>query len=196
MKKLILILAVFFTIGIAGCKKDFLNQEINPNNPSVTTPQLSLAGALGTAAAIINGNPAINGGASVDYNQYGVWIQYWTNSGNYVPNAALDAFQINNTSFTNCWIDLYQNITNYNNLETTSAAVPADAYFQAIAMIMKAYDFQQLVDQFGDVPYSQAFQPSTILFPAFDSGQSVYNDLVKQLDAAIALINKSAGATN
>ncbi|MFI5136233.1 MAG: SusD/RagB family nutrient-binding outer membrane lipoprotein [Sphingobacteriales bacterium] len=187
MKKYILLIAVFFTIGVASCKKDFLSQEVNPNSPSVTTPQLTLAGALATTAAIVNGG---------DYSNFGVWVQYWTNSGNYVPNAALDAFQINNTSFTQPWIDLYQNLTNYNSLQTTSAAVPADANFRAIAMIMKAYDFEQLVDQFGDVPYSQAFQPSTILFPAYDSGQAIYNDLVKQLDAAIALINSSGSATN
>jgi len=187
MKKYILFIAVFFTIGIAGCKKDFLSQEVNPNSPSVTTPQLTLAGALATSAAIINGG---------DYSNFGVWMGYWTNSGNYVPNSSLDQFQINNTSFTQSWIDLYQNLTNFNNLQVSSAAVPADANFQAIAMIMKAYDFQQLVDQYGDIPYTQAFQPSTILFPAFDTGVSVYNDLVKQLDNAIALINKSSGATN
>ena len=53
MKKYISIIAVFFTIGIAGCKKDFLSLEVNPNNPSVTTPQLTLAGALATAAGIV-----------------------------------------------------------------------------------------------------------------------------------------------
>ncbi len=62
-------------------------------------------------------------------------------------------------------------------------------------MIMKAYGFQHLVDQFGDVPYSQAFQPSTILFPAYDKGIDVYHDLGKQLDAAIALIKASAANT-
>jgi len=187
MKKYISIITVVFTIGIAGCKKDFLSQEVNPNQPSVTTPQYTLSGALATSAAII-----VN-----DYPYYGVWDGYWCNANDYVPNPQLAEFAISITQQPgpDAWNDLYTNLTNFNNLQTLSASVPADANFQAIAMIMKAYDFEELVDNFNDVPYSQAFQPSTILFPGYDSGQSIYNDLVKQLDAAIALINKSGGAT-
>ena len=45
MKKYISIITVVFTIGTAGCKKGYLDQEVNPNLPSVTTPQYTLAGA-------------------------------------------------------------------------------------------------------------------------------------------------------
>ena len=46
MKKYISIIAVLFTIGISGCKKDYLSLEANPNSPSTTTPGLTLAAAL------------------------------------------------------------------------------------------------------------------------------------------------------
>ncbi len=46
MKKYILIVAAFFATGISGCKKDYLSLEVNPNTPSVTTPQLVLAGSI------------------------------------------------------------------------------------------------------------------------------------------------------
>ena len=186
MKKYISIIAVFFTIGVAGCKKDYLSLEVNPNQPSVTTPQLTLAGGLANAAAI----------TTTAYSQDGVWVGYWTPSGNYVPSSTLQQFQITNTTYTGVWTSLYQNLTNFNNLQVTSSKDPSLGNFQAIAMIMKAYDFQQLVDQFGDVPYSQAFQPSTVLFPAYDKAQDIYHDLGKQLDAAIALINKSTAGTS
>lgn len=186
MKKYILFIVAFFTIGISGCKKDFLSLERNLNNPSVTTLQLTLAGALGTAVAIVNTN----------YSHDGVWVGYWTPSGNFVPSTTIQEFQITNQSFTGVWTALYQNITNFNNLQAVAAKDPSLANFQAIAIIMKAFDFQQLVDQFNDVPYSQAFQPQTILFPAYDKAQDIYNDLVKQLDVAIALINKSSTAAS
>ncbi|HTD40911.1 MAG TPA: SusD/RagB family nutrient-binding outer membrane lipoprotein [Mucilaginibacter sp.] len=184
MKKYILIISVFFTIGISGCKKDFLSKEVNPNAPSVTTPQLTLAGALGTSASIV-----VN-----DYPQYGVWAGYWTTSGNYVPNQDINQYQFTNQSFNGDWFNWYSNLTNYNNLQTVASKDPSLANFQAIAMIMKVYGFQHLVDNYNDVPYTQAFQPLTILFPAYDKGLDIYHDLGKQLDAAIALINKS-GAT-
>jgi hypothetical protein len=186
MKKYILIIAALFTAGISGCKKDYLSQEVNPNTPSVTTPQLTLSAALNNSAAII----------VRDYPQYGVWAGYWTTSGNYVPNQSVNQFQITNTNFIASWNDWYSVLTNLNNLQKIASADPSMAKFQAIAMIMKAYGFQHLVDDYNDVPYTQAFQPSTILFPAYDKAQDVYEDLGKQLDAAIALINKSGTAAS
>ena len=182
MKKYILILAAFFTAGISGCKKDYLSLETNPNTPSATTPQLTLAAALNATA-----------GNTTGYNYYGVWAGYWTTSGNYVPNSTVNQYQFTPTSFQGDWTAWYANLTNYNALQVLAAKDPTLANYQAIAMVMKAYGFEYLVDNYNDVPYTQAFQPSTIVFPAYDKGIDIYHDLGKQLDAAIALMGK-AGA--
>src|ERR1700753_2930182 len=164
MKKYISIIAVLFTIGISGCKKDYLSLETNPNTPSVTTPQLTLAAALNaTAGNVIN-----------QYIYYGVWAGYWTTSGNYVPNSTINQYQFTPTSFQGDWTAWYANLTNYNALQGIAAKDPKLANYQAIAMIMKAYGFEYLVDQYNDVPYSQAFQPSTVVFPAYDKGVDIY----------------------
>ncbi|MBS1526945.1 MAG: SusD/RagB family nutrient-binding outer membrane lipoprotein, partial [Bacteroidetes bacterium] len=178
MKKYISIIAAFFMAGVSGCKKDYLSLETNPNTPSVTTPALSLSAALNASAAIVAG----------DYTEYGVWAGYWTTSGNYVPNQTINQYQITNTSFQGDWNDWYSNLTNYDNLQQIAAKDPTQAYYQAIAMIMKAYGFSHLVDNYNDVPYTQAFQLSKITFPVYDKGPAIYTDLFKQLDAAIALI--------
>ena len=57
---------------IAGCKKDYLSLEVNPNSPSVATPGLLLSGSLAVAAAIVEGG---------NYSEYGVWVGWWTPSG-------------------------------------------------------------------------------------------------------------------
>jgi len=186
MKKYILIVATLFTAGISGCKKDYLSQEVNPNAPSVTTPQLSLAGALATSANIV----------TYDYEGQGVWAGYFTTSGNYVPNTTLNQFNLTTGSLNGDWGDWYGNLTNYNLLQNLAAKDPSLANFQAIAIIMKAYGFQHLVDEFNDVPYSQAFQPATILFPGYDKGSAIYEDLGKQLDNAITIIKGASGAVN
>jgi hypothetical protein len=185
MKKYFLILAAFFAAGISGCKKDYLSLETNPNTPSATTPQLTLAAALNATAANI----------STQYSYYGVWAGYWTTSGNYVPNSTVNQYQFTPTSFQGDWTSWYANLTNFNALQVLASKDPALANYQAIAMIMKAYGFEVLVDNYNDVPYSQAFQPSTIVFPVYDKGIDIYHDLGKQLDAAIALIGKSGTAT-
>ena len=185
MRKYIsIIAAIFIVAGIVGCGKDFLSLEQNPNEPAVTTPQLMLSGAEKISADIVN----------TDYSQYGVWGGYWTSSGNYVPDPTLQQYQFTNANFTACWTDLYANATNYNNLVNISSD-PTLVYFKAIGMIMKVYDFQQLVDNFNDVPYKQAFQPSTIMFPAYDSGKTViYPDLMTKLDTAISLIDNASSS--
>jgi hypothetical protein len=181
MKKYILIVAAFFTVGISGCKKNYLDLEVNPNTPSVTTPSLTLAAALNATSGII-----VN-----DYSEYGVWGGYWTTSGNYVPNQSVNQYQFTNTSFSGDWNDWYSNLTNYNVLLGVATKSGSTEY-QAISKIMLVYGFSHLVDEYNDVPYSQAFQASTILFPVYDKGPAIYTDLFKQLDAAIALLKTTA----
>ena len=125
MKKYIstsIIAAVLLTTSITGCKKDYLSQEVNPNNPSVSTPQLTLAAAEVGAANII----------STNYNEYGVWSGYWTTSGNYVPNQGINQYQFTNQTFdtqtTGPCINLYSNLSNANTLQNISAG-SAEAYF-------------------------------------------------------------------
>lgn len=184
MKKYIsIITAIALVAGLGSCKKGYLDLETNPNNPSQTTPQLILAGAIVTVPNI----------TSTTYlNPYDIWSGYLSWNGGVVPPATLFEYTFNNGTYQGIWSTLYQNATNFNNLITMSAKDPALAHFQAIGMIMKAWDFEQLVDNFGDVPYTQAFQPSTILFPKYDKGTDIYADLPKQLDAAIALAGKDA----
>ena len=186
-RKYISIIAIVFAFGIAGCKKNYLDLETNPNQPSVTTPQLALASAEVAAARIVQ----------TDYPQYGVWSGYWTTSGNYTPNGPINEYQITNGSFTTsgpggfAWDDLYLNLANLNALKNLTSSDATLANFEAIAIILEAYDYQQIVDNYNDAPYSQAFN-STIVAPAFDKGSVIYEALGKQLDVAIALINKTA----
>lgn len=181
MKRYISLITALLAIGITGCKKDYLSLENNPNQPSITVPSLALPAALKSAAAL----------NAVDYPEYGVWAGYWTTSGNYVPNAAINEYQLTTGSYTGVWTDLYANLSNWSNLKQISSD-PANGNYKAIAMIMTAYDFQQLVDNFNNVPYTQAFDIKN-LTPAYDNGVDIYHDLGKQLDAAIALIATSEG---
>lgn len=173
------------TVGISGCKKDFLDLQVNPNTPSVTTPQFTLAGALKIAADIVN----------INYPHYGVWAGQLSPSGNYVPSPTLQQYQFTTDNFQ-VFAPLYSNLTNFDNLEKMGAADASLAKFRAIAKIMKAYDFEQLVDNYNDVPYTDAFKASTTFFPKYDKGADIYADLIKQIDAAIALIDANTSATN
>jgi hypothetical protein len=185
-KRYIILTTLFFAISMVGCKKGFLSQEVNPNQPSVASPQALLSGAEAQTAARLN---------NATYAWISVWMGYTCPSGNYVPSALLETYSFTNTSF-NSFGSTYSNLTNYNALITLAAADPSAANFGAIGQIMSALCYQELVDNYNDVPYSQALNSSKYLFPAYDTGQSIYNALMTRLDGAIATINASGAAVN
>ncbi|WP_179414994.1 SusD/RagB family nutrient-binding outer membrane lipoprotein [Mucilaginibacter sp. E4BP6] len=198
MKKLTLIITILTAIGITSCKKGFLDETVNPNAPLSNTLPLALSSNEKGAADIVNGwnsytYPSV--GYAWLYGPYAVWEGYWVESPNgYVSDNRLTQYTILTTSLGFPWTDLYDNLSNVN-LMQVSATQQNNPDYEAIALVLKAYGFEQLVDNFNNVPYSQAFQGgSGNLTPAYDSGASIYADLIKQMDNAISLINKNAAA--
>jgi hypothetical protein len=183
MKKYILIIAVALAAGFSGCKKGYLDLSDNPNSPSTTTPQLALAGGLNYAVSIEQGGT---------YSEFGVWAGYQTTSGGYVPNSGINQYQFGVGAFSGDFSPWYQCLLTFDQLKTIAPG-PTYANFQAIAMIMEAYGFQSLVDNYNNVPYSQALNPN-ITTPKYDDGHTIYEALGPQLDAAIKLIQQNPGA--
>jgi uncharacterized protein YcfL len=58
----------------------------------------------------------------------------------------------------------------------------------AVAKILKSYFFWHVTDRWGDVPYSEALQGDDNFTPKYDTQESIYNDLFKQLEEANASI--------
>jgi len=58
---------------------------------------------------------------------------------------------------------------------------------------MKAYAFQNLTDWYGDIPYSEALSiddsENPVIYPKYDSQQSIYSDIILQLKAANSMID-------
>jgi hypothetical protein len=198
MKKLSIIITMVAAIGLSGCKKNFLNESVNPNSPSSSTLQLSLTSAEKGAADIINGWDSYSGVLNFQlYAPYAVWGGYWVENVNgYVSNALLTQYQIQTTTINFPWADLYDNLSDLNIMQVNSTGTTPNVNYEAIAKILTAYDFEQLVDNYNNVPYSQAFAGAKKLTPTYDTGVSIYADLIKQLDAAISLINTNATAAS
>ena len=64
---------------------------------------------------------------------------------------------------------------------------------QAIARILKAWAVSKLTDTYGDVPYSESCLPAeqAIYSPKYDTQQSIYQDLFKELKEAAAQLDES-----
>ena len=172
MKKIMFLL--FGTALVASSCKKQLNINQNPNQPTAVTPNVILSAALvGTASNNYN-----------DYLGLARWMGYWSRSGNYVPDVQTETYNIANDYTDGEWGNIYVNLNNYDYMENTGRSLQLPFYI-AVAKVMKAYSFSTLVDIYNNVPYKQAFQVAKIVQPAYDDAQTIYNDLVAQLDSAI-----------
>jgi hypothetical protein len=72
----------------------------------------------------------------------------------------------------------------------------AEENYNSVARILKAFVFQRLTDLYGDIPYFQAGKGfiDGVMLPEYDPQQSIYNDLLKELDEAAAALDASKGA--
>jgi len=181
MKKIIIILsAIVLLLGTSACS-DFLTvNEKNPNQASEVPPTLILPAALNASAAIMNNPDRF----SFAY----LWHGHWSISSSYSQPNDLTQYNIRNTSYQGNWSAFYINASNYNVIEQASKGVATQDYFLAMAKVMKAWIFHNLVDCYGNVPYTEAFNPLTNLKPAYDNQVDIYEDLVVQIDSAIMLI--------
>lgn len=64
----------------------------------------------------------------------------------------------------------------------------------AIVDIIEVLMYQNLVDFFGDVPYTEALGGAENKTPAYDDARGIYDDLQDRLSAAIATLTANAGS--
>ena len=160
----------------AGCRDEFFDVNNNPNQVTAATPELVLPNALANTATYYQTRFAF----------LNLWMGYWNYSGNYSIATSDKNYQFTNTFNQGIWNDAYTNLKNYNYIEQQSLA-QNQPNLQAIAKIMKAFHFQILVDTYGNIPYTNALQGLAVSQPTYDTGVAVYEDLFKQLDAALTL---------
>lgn len=170
---------ILIGMWLPGCKKNWLDINTNPNSLPTSTPDFVFTAA----------SNRING--YLDPNETGsYWSGQWTQSSTYIISTTIFAYQFNNTNF-NYW-DTYYDILNDFQFVIDNADAKAQPFFKGPAKVMKAFIFQQLVDQYGNVPYSAALKGVGSLAPKFDDQKAIYEDLVKVLDSAIVDIKANA----
>jgi len=180
MNKKILTLLLSLVLLGSSCTKFLAVDEVNPNNASAVPPKLLLPAALTNVVKVMD-NPR-------NFEFVYLWYGIWSISNGYSQPSALMQYRLLNSNYQNSFSNLYTYGQNFTVIEN-SATDPKDAGYKAIAMIMKAYIMQNLVDCWGNVPYTEAFNATSgNLKPKYDDQKAIYEDLVLKLDAAIKLI--------
>src|ERR1700744_4683447 len=162
MKKYISITLIALVVAVSSCKKTYLSElAVNPNTPAQTTPDLALTGALKTTAAIVN---------SATYMPYGAWMGWFSQSTGVQPTLSLLAYSITSSTY-DMWTSPYINISNYTAMEQATT----NTNYISIGKIMVSFMFENLVDNYNNVPYFNAIKGISNLTPSYDSGSAVYD---------------------
>ncbi len=174
---------IIAAVVLSGCSKGYYDINNNPNNSTNASVDLVLANALKTTGA----TPLLN------FQFLSEWMNYWAPSGSYAVNSSDGAsyHEDQNTADNNgLWLNYYNNLEDYDYIEKTATA--SNQYFYtAAAKTMKAYLYQELVDMFDKVPYSEALKGTANLTPKYDNGQDIYEALSTDLGAAVVLFQRA-----
>lgn len=180
MKLKYLYIGVIMVLVGSGCKKEFLNVNTNPNALPTATPAYVIANALNTTAANM-----------VSPNETGMyWSGHWSQSNGYILSTTLFQYQFTNGDF-NYWDNTYDNLYDYK-FVIENAAAYNQKYLKGPAKVMMAYNFQKLVDLYGNIPFSDALKGVGSLAPKFDDQKAVYEGLITLLDSAILDLKSNA----
>ncbi len=164
---------------LAGCKKDFFDINTDPN----TATEANITPNLATAAQLLN---SAAGNAS-SYDFLNRWMGYWSASGSYSRATVEMSYGIT-TGFANgIWNNNYYIGGQYRQIERKAATLNQQ-FYRGIAIAMQVMHMQILVDHYGDVPYSKAFDFTGNIRPAYDDDEAIYKDLMVRLDTALAAI--------
>lgn len=59
----------------------------------------------------------------------------------------------------------------------------------AIVNLLEVYTYQILVDSFGNVPYSEASKPESIVLPKYDDAKTIYEDLITRINSSLNILD-------
>ena len=188
MKKLILILtAAVFAVSCSDNLED-LNQNIK--DPTAVSGESLFASAQKQLAdQIVTPN--------VNLNNLRLWTQQLQET-TYTDESQYD--QITRAIPDNHWREMYRDVLkDLNESARVITATENDLTNElkpnklAIIEVLNVYAFSNLVETYGDIPYSEALDIVNLL-PAYDDGLTVYKDLISRLDAAIGSMNTGVGS--
>ena len=122
------------------------------------------------------------------------WMGYWSRSGTFIVEQEETTYKVANTFTENNWDQAYNILFDLKQVETRAIA-NKDSVLAGASIVLSAKLWQELVDMFGAVPYTQAFDYAKYPRPTYTSATDIYASLIVNLDNAIELLKTSSPKT-
>jgi hypothetical protein len=184
-KATILSIAATVLLFAPSCKK-YLAINTNPNTATTSTAEAILPQAITYTAANVS-----------SYNDYGSQLAgYMANAGGYGGFGSNWTYDFSPNDYSNLWTNTFDALNDLQNVINITATDPDHGYYNAIGRIMKAYNYELLVDTYNNVPYSDALLGTGGLTPKYDDAKTIYPALATQLDSAIGIMRAAEADPN
>lgn len=171
------------TLGLTSCS-DFLDVNVDPDKPNNTTAEVAnrvpwIQRMFMYSAGITNYRTSMISGT------------LYSTSGTHGPAAVTWNFAAGTTTSSyQTWF--VETAANLNDLYDKAKAENA-YHYMAVADIYHALGFMQMLDLYGEIPYTEALGNSPV--PAYDDGKTIFNGCIAKLDEAIQLLSEAQPAT-
>jgi hypothetical protein len=113
-----------------------------------------------------------------------------------IVNFRVGSFSVDGTTLNNQWLGLYTSALENNEQIITRATASGAWAYVGISQIQKAYIFSEMVDVWGDIPYSEALSGAANIAPRFDDDEAIYTDLFRLIDEGIANMRRTDSSRN
>jgi hypothetical protein len=160
----------------SGCEKDFLDINVDPNNPAdvplsqlLTQAQVTMTNSFGI------GNPGMSTPASILVHQT-------------VQRGSMDSYFVSGEDFQiqTAWQNLYSGALEDLKQIELKGVEDNQMHYVGISKILTAYTYSMMVDLWGDIPFSEALAGDEFLHPTYEDDASIYPALISMLDEGIA----------
>ena len=171
------------SLGLTSCN-DFLDVNVDPDKPNNTTAQVDnrvpwIQRMYMYSAGITNYRTSMIAGV------------LYSTSGTHGPAATTWNFAAGTTTSSyQTWF--VETAANLNDLYDKAKAENA-YHYMAVADIYHALGFMEMLDCYGEMPYTEALGNSPV--PAYDDGKTIFNGCLAKVDEAIQLLQQEQPAT-
>jgi len=176
------ILSVFAALAVISACGDLTSINQNPNGPSDVPPPSILPSVIQTLVNNVDGVTSLNIRGGGLWVQYYSEIQYRDEDKYLVRSGTSGGWGLYNTALE----DIQRMIRKG---ETSNAP-----NWSMVGRILKSYTYSVMTDAMGDLPYSEALKADTVLHPAYDTQQQIYDGMFADLAQASSEFDSSASA--
>ncbi|OKL41134.1 SusD/RagB family nutrient-binding outer membrane lipoprotein [Pontibacter flavimaris] len=181
MKKLIICLLSL--VFMAACVDDLDEYNIDTKRATNAPPATLFTSALLNLTDVLT-TPNVN------TNNIRLYVQHWATT-QYVeePRYNMTGRLIPQNFWNALYRDVLADLNEAKRLLLADETINETLRNNQLAQIeiMEVYAWSVLVTTFGDVPYTEALDPTNTQ-PVYDDDQAIYNDILNRLDTALGLI--------